>query len=157
MKVHAAVVVLLARGIEIKFRQRNLSRVPRSQIEKRRADDGIIADLKLASIFEHEHGWLGRVGISDGDAGSLFGMRCGNVSYGRNVRSGPGTAAVKNGGAPLIIFFWSGVHFATGPGVVNSVGYRNSINQRKSGLMISTMTRMVIGIAASAGSQKSDA
>ena len=89
MKSDAAIVVLLACGCEIEVGERDSARVSRRQVKERRADDGVISDFELVTVFEDEkRRSLRRFGIGRGVLGILNGMRLGDILHGWDV--GPG-------------------------------------------------------------------
>ena len=51
----AAIIVQLLRGVNIEIGECDLPGMAGRQIKKSLANDGIVSDFELATVFEHEH------------------------------------------------------------------------------------------------------
>ena len=86
MKRDAAIVVLFAGGIEIEVGERDSARVAEREIKEGCADDGVVSELDLAAVLEHEDGrFLRRFGIGCRGIGSRSGVRSGKIFWRSNV------------------------------------------------------------------------
>ena len=59
-KDDASIIILLAGGVEIEFRQRDLTRVTGREIEERGVEDRVVSDFELVSVFEDQKSGLKR-------------------------------------------------------------------------------------------------
>src|SRR5260370_21301759 len=88
LKHYAAIIVLLAGGFEIKIGKGDSARMPGRQIKKSHADDGVVFEFQLATIFEDEQSrFLRRVGIGCGGVIILSDCaRHGSISHLPDIR-----------------------------------------------------------------------
>jgi len=109
LKNDAAIVVLLACGLEIEIGESDSARVAGCQIKEGRADDGVVSEFELAAVLKDEESrLLGRFGIGCGViilicSGILSGVGLRDIFDRRNVGSGTRSATVEDGGTSLVV------------------------------------------------------
>jgi hypothetical protein len=103
LKIDTAVVVQFLRGIEIEIAKSDSARVPRSQIEKSMAYDGVVSNFELMAIFEDQHGRRLRRLWSRSRRGALRAV-CGHwILHRGNIGLRTRTSAIKDRRAALIV------------------------------------------------------
>ena len=112
MKGYAAIIVLLAGSLQIEISERDFAGMTRRQIKNSLAEDGVVSDFQLATIFEYKYGrlrrWLGSLG---GGIVPLTGRRWRKIFDWGNIRAGARSASVENRGTSkvFVIFIFIGV------------------------------------------------
>src|ERR1700721_1226768 len=81
--------------------------MPRRQIKNSLAEDGVVSDFQLATIFEYKYGrlrrWLGSLG---GGIVPSTGRRRRKIFDWGNIRVGARSASVENRGTPKVFVFF---------------------------------------------------
>jgi len=110
LKADAAIVVVFAGGFEVEVGEGDSAGVTWREIEEERADDGVVSEFQLVTVFEDEQGGLSR----------LLGRSCGHVRIAGRVRRGnrvdrrdvgvfARSATIEDGGPALVVSVIVGV------------------------------------------------
>jgi len=103
---YAALVVLLASGIEIEIRDQDPAPVSRGEVEQRRTLNGVVSDFYRPPVFEDQKSGLQRwIGINRGwiDLGAFGSMGRSRLFGGGDVGALPLPPPIKNCGATLVL------------------------------------------------------
>lgn len=147
MKADATIVVLLARGLEIKSGERDFADVFGGKIKQSLADDGVVSQFQLATVLENQQGrFLRRIGNHSRSIRRVVRVKWGSIVHRRNVGRGAGSSTVEDGGTALVVVI-PGVGVLIRGADADGVGDGDGIDYRRRGCPIVMTAMMAVGVA----------
>ena len=148
MKADATIVVLLARGLEIKSGERDFADVSGGKIKQSLADDGVVSQFQLATVLENQQGrFLRRIGNRNRSIRRVARVMWGSIVHRRNVGRGAGSSTVEDGGPALVVVIPAGVGVLIRGADADGVGDGDGKDYRRSGCPIVMTAMMAVGVA----------